>query len=209
MPSAAHTHAFAPAAASLRRSRLAWESTVRVLPGHWYAQTARRISCFSWTRVGSRARCTSSANSRGRSSTGTPAKVAVQASVSTVSRPCDSTAAPLMRLCRAIITEQPDLRDRLCLCLLLDYGLRKGALQAVQFKHFDHRRKRLTIFTKGQKVRELPLPHRAFWHDLEHHILDISAQPSHYLLCTQRTIPRVGVRRYPEKPMSGHAAHDW
>jgi integrase len=110
---------------------------------------------------------------------------------------------------RAIISEQPDLRDRLCLRLLLDYGLRKGALQAVQFKHFDHQRKRLTIFTKGQKVRELPLPHRAFWHDLEHHILDIEAQPSHYLLCTQRTIPRVGVRRYPGKPMSGHAAHDW
>jgi hypothetical protein len=70
MPKAAHTHPFAPAAASLRRSRLAWESRVRVLPGHWYAQTARRISCFSWTRVGSRARCTSRANSRGRSSTG-------------------------------------------------------------------------------------------------------------------------------------------
>jgi hypothetical protein len=31
---------------------------------------------------------------------------------------------------RAIITDQPDLRDRLCLRLLLDYGLRKGALQA-------------------------------------------------------------------------------
>jgi len=110
---------------------------------------------------------------------------------------------------RAIITEQPDLRDRLCLRLLLDYGLRKGALMAVQFKHFDHQRRRLTIFTKGQKVRELPLPHRGFWHDLEHHILDTEAQPSHYLLCTQRTIPRVGVRRYPTKPMSGHAAHDW
>lgn len=58
-------------------------------------------------------------------------------------------------------------------------------------------------------MRELPLPHRAFWRDLEHHILDIGAQPSHYLLCTQRTIPRVGIRRYPYKPMSGHAAHDW
>jgi hypothetical protein len=109
---------------------------------------------------------------------------------------------------RAIITEQPDLRDRLCLRPLLDYGLRKGTLMAVQFKHFDHQRRRLTIFTKGQKVRELPLPHRALWHDLEH-ILDTKAQPSHHLLCTQRTIPRVGVRRYPAKPMSGHAAHDW
>ena len=40
-------------------------------------------------------------------------------------------------------------------------------------------------------------------------VLDVEAQPAHYLLCTQRTIPRVGVRRYPAKPMSGHAAHDW
>ena len=101
---------------------------------------------------------------------------------------------------RAIIAEQPDLRDHICLCLLLEYGLRKGALQAVQFKHFDHQRKRLTIFTKGQKVRELPIRHRTFWHDLEHHILDAGAQPAHYLLCGQRTIPRVGVRRFPEKP---------
>jgi hypothetical protein len=62
--------------------------------------------------------------------------------------------------------------------LLLDYGLRKGALQAVRFKHFDHQRRRLTIFTKGQKVRELPLPHRVFWHDLEHHILDIGPPTS-------------------------------
>ncbi|TMK24947.1 MAG: hypothetical protein E6G62_06855 [Actinobacteria bacterium] len=59
---------------------------------------------------------------------------------------------------RAIIAEQPLLRDRIALRLLLDYGIRKGALLAVQFKHFDHQRRRLTIFTKGQKVRELPIP---------------------------------------------------
>jgi site-specific recombinase XerC len=59
---------------------------------------------------------------------------------------------------RAIIAEQDSRRDRIALRLLLDYGLRKGALRAVQFKHFDHQRRRLTIFTKGQKVREMPLP---------------------------------------------------
>jgi site-specific recombinase XerD len=49
---------------------------------------------------------------------------------------------------RAILNSQDSLRDTLALRLLLDYGLRKGALQAVQFTHFDHQRKRLTIFTK-------------------------------------------------------------
>jgi hypothetical protein len=67
---------------------------------------------------------------------------------------------------RAIISEQSELCDRIALRLLLDYGLRKGALKAVQFKHFDHQRRRLTIFTKGQKVRELPIPHAPFWLDV-------------------------------------------
>lgn len=61
---------------------------------------------------------------------------------------------------RAIIAEAEDLRDRIALRLLLNYGLRKGALQAIQFKHFDHPRRRLTMFTKGQKVRQLPIPSR-------------------------------------------------
>lgn len=110
---------------------------------------------------------------------------------------------------RAIVASQPDLRDRIALRLLLDYGLRKGALKAVQFKHFDHARKRLTIFTKGQKVRELPIPHAAFWFDLERHLLDVEAQAQHYLMCRQRTIPRAGVRRFPDKQMGDHGMHLW
>src|SRR5215469_5045887 len=50
----------------------------------------------------------------------------------------------------AILASNPDRRDRIALRLLLDYGLRKGALQRVQFAHFDHQRRRLTIFTKGE-----------------------------------------------------------
>jgi site-specific recombinase XerC len=120
---------------------------------------------------------------------------------------------------RAIIAEQDSRRDRIALRLLLDYGLRKGALRAVQFKHFDHQRRRLTIFTKGQKVREMPLPDPAFWMDLERHILDVQAEPADYLLCAHRTIPvgkpdedghrRVELRFFHDKPMSGHGAHKW
>jgi integrase len=120
---------------------------------------------------------------------------------------------------RAIVAEQESRRDRIALRLLLDYGLRKGALRAVQFKHFDHQRKRLTIFTKGQKVRALPLPDPAFWLDLERHILDTHASPADFLLCAHRTIPvgkpdengrrRVELRFFPDRQMSGHGAHKW
>jgi integrase len=82
------------------------------------------------------------------------------------------------------------------------------ALKAVQFKHFDHRRRRLTIFTKGQKVRELPIPHAPFWLDLERHIIEVEAKPDHYLM------PRMKgngakVTRDPTKPMGIHGMHSW
>src|SRR6185312_11915223 len=57
----------------------------------------------------------------------------------------------------AILAGQESFRERICLRLLLFYGIRKGALCAIQFKHFDHNRRRLTIFSKGGKIRELPI----------------------------------------------------
>jgi integrase/recombinase XerC len=110
---------------------------------------------------------------------------------------------------RAIIASQEDRRDRIALRLLLDYALRKGALRKVQIKHFDHQRKRLTIFTKGEKVREVPIPHPEFWNELERHILDVGAQPGHYLLPRQKRIPRAGLRRFPTEPMGVHGLHNW
>src|SRR5690349_8203356 len=68
---------------------------------------------------------------------------------------------------QAIIASAESLGDRLALRLFFDYGIRKGALRAVQFKHFDYQRRSLTIFTKGGKVRQMPIPHGAFWTDLE------------------------------------------
>lgn len=110
---------------------------------------------------------------------------------------------------RAVIASADDLRDRLALRLLFDYGIRKGALRVIQFKHFDHQRKRLTIFTKGRKVRELPIPQPAFWMDLERHILDVQAKPAHYLMCLRKTIPRAGVRTFPDRALSSTALHRW
>jgi len=120
----------------------------------------------------------------------------------------------------AIVASQPELRDRVALRLLLDYGLRKGALQQVQFRHFDHQRRRLTIFTKGERIRTLPIPSRAFWLDLERVLLDLEARPEHFLMARQKAIPRgrpdpaTGKRqsvleRFPEKPMGAHGLHDW
>lgn len=122
----------------------------------------------------------------------------------------------------AILADGPEpghlFRDRVALRLLLKYGLRKGALRATQFKHFDHHRRRLTVFTKGGKVRELPLVDQALWNDLERLILDIGAEPQDYLLCRQKSIwrgyepdgsSRFERKAYSEKPMGVHGMHDW
>lgn len=110
---------------------------------------------------------------------------------------------------RAILASAESLRDRIALRLLLDYGIRKGALQKVQFKHFDHQRRRLTIFTKNQAVRTIPIPDPAFWMDLERHILDEEAKPSHYLMALAKPIPRAGIRRFPDRAMASTTLHRW
>lgn len=110
---------------------------------------------------------------------------------------------------RAIVASAESLRDRIGLRLLLDYGIRKGALQKIQFKHFDYQRRRLTIFTKGSKVRAMPIPEPAFWTDLERHILEVKAQPDHFLMCLIKPIPRAGVRRFPDRALSSTALHRW
>ena len=109
---------------------------------------------------------------------------------------------------RAIIASQEELRDRIALRLLLHYGLRRGSLLAIQFKHLDFNRRRLTIFAKGGKVRELPIPQPAFWHDLERHILETQAEPHHYLMQARWANRRSQISK-PDRPMSAHAAHKW
>jgi site-specific recombinase XerD len=110
---------------------------------------------------------------------------------------------------RAIIASQPEVRDRLALRLLLDYGLRKGSLRAIQFMHFDHHQHRITVFAKGGKVRLLPIPSKPFWHDLERYIVESQANPADFLMCQQKFIPGRGVWRYPDKPMGSTGLHNW
>lgn len=109
---------------------------------------------------------------------------------------------------RSIIASQDELRDRLALRLLLDYALRKGSLKQVQFKHFDHVRKRLTIFAKGGKVRNVPIPDPAFWHDLGRLILDTGAEGHHFLMPQMRG-NGASKRAFPDKPMGDHGLHSW
>lgn len=115
---------------------------------------------------------------------------------------------------RAILA-QNDRRDRLALHLLLKVGIRKGALQGVQFRHFDHAQKRLTIFTKGGKVQTVPVVDPAFWDELGRHIIDWEAQPNEYLLCRRTVRPnrhKPGekfVTEYRDQPMGVHGLHRW
>ncbi|MEA2361674.1 MAG: hypothetical protein QOD71_819 [Thermoleophilaceae bacterium] len=91
---------------------------------------------------------------------------------------------------------------------LLVYGLRKGSIRQVRFKHFDHVRRTLTVFAKGGTVRALPLPDPAFWNDLERLILDTGAEPSHFVMPGRRG-NRPGTRLVPDTQISNHALHDW
>lgn len=108
---------------------------------------------------------------------------------------------------RAILAAADEQRDRIALRLLLDYGLRKGALRAVQFKHFDWQRRELLVFTKGAKIRSLPLPDPKLWTELERLTLEWEAKPSDFLMCLIKPIPRAGVRRFPARQMSSTALH--
>lgn len=127
----------------------------------------------------------------------------------------------------SIIANGPDpdnlRRDRICLRLLLIWGLRKGALRNVQFRHFDQGRKRLTIFTKGGKVYELQMSSDPdLWDDVAKHQLEIEADPTHYLLPRHKTVMRFRgydgagkaiqdrlEREYPEEQIGEHGAHNW
>lgn len=130
---------------------------------------------------------------------------------------------------RAIIANGPSpdpkymYRDRVALRLLLDWALRKGALNAIQYRHFDRPRKRLTIFTKGEKVFDKIIYDEGFWHDLDLAQMALGAEADHYLMCSHRTLNRfAGYDRATGKPlstrteldklekgMSSRALHDW
>jgi integrase len=68
-------------------------------------------------------------------------------------------------------------------------------------------------------VREIPLPSKPFWNDLERYLVETEAKPSHYLMCKQKMIPygapdeqgrrSVRYRYFRDTPMGTHGMHSW
>lgn len=81
-----------------------------------------------------------------------------------------------------VLAAQPYLSDRLGCTLILRYGLRRGGLANVQFKHFDFERRELTVHTKGGRIYKLPVPDEAFWRELGALGLEIQAHPDDFLI---------------------------
>lgn len=121
-----------------------------------------------------------------------------------------------------IFTDGPDpdhlFRDRCCLRLLLKYGLRKGALRNIQFKHFDRHRRCLTVFTKGEKIRTLRIKDEGFWKDLARLRRDVDPEDTHYLLPRRKWVfwkydqngKALGrFVSYPAEPSGEHGTHNW
>jgi len=120
-------------------------------------------------------------------------------------------------------TDKYMYRDKIALRLLLEWALRKGALRAVQYKHFDRPRRRLTIFTKGEKVFDKVIPDDAFWEELDLAQMALGAQPEHFLMGSRSTLNRFAgydkktgekkiEKRFldkPEKALSAAATHHW
>jgi len=123
--------------------------------------------------------------------------------------------------CEKILVSQNSLRDKIACRLLLHYGIRKGGVRSIQFKHFDHNRRLLSIFTKGEKWQTIPIPGEfrkvvgydqdrdeplvqrwpnPLWQDLERYILEIEAQPEFFLMHSERTV----WRGYDDKGDSKH-----
>lgn len=109
-------------------------------------------------------------------------------------------------------------RDRIALRLLLDWGLRKGALRNLRYGDFDVSRRTLVIRTKGGKIRELRIVTEGIWRDLELAKLRHSAEPHHYFMPRMKAIwrgysddgsSRFEQKAYPDKQMGEHGAHDW
>lgn len=94
-----------------------------------------------------------------------------------------STFTPEQR--QAIRETTRDTRYLIAVRLLLDYGIRKGALANVRVEHFNPTRHELVIFTKGGRIQELRLPDPSIWEGLAAIQSEPGAQPSDYLLCAQ------------------------
>jgi integrase len=87
-----------------------------------------------------------------------------------------------------ILAANTPARDQIALRLLLFFGIRKGALRGVRLDHFDVEKRRLTVFTKGEKIHTLPIvDDDTIWQLLA----DLREPGHHYLLPKQKNRKRI------------------
>lgn len=92
----------------------------------------------------------------------------------------------------AILDANREPHNQIALRLLLHFGIRKGALLGIRFEHFDKERRKLTVFTKGEKFHTLPIVSDTIWELLE----QLDEPDHHYLLCRQVLRKRVSPSRH-------------
>lgn len=89
-------------------------------------------------------------------------------------------------LVETVVTAQTYPADGVGCALILKYGLRKGAVMAVQRKHFDFERGLLTVHTKGRRIYPIPIAEAWIWRRLGELDLD-GWRDDDFLLYTQST----------------------
>jgi len=108
-----------------------------------------------------------------------------------------------------------NVRDRLALIVLLDYGIRKGELTGIQVRHLDLRRRTLTVFGKGQKHRVLPIRGRVVLTAEEYLLTDLpdpvsrQPEPDDFLVYSEHRNKYGVYRATPKEPMPSQTLHNW
>ena len=86
-----------------------------------------------------------------------------------------------------LVAAQSYIADELGCILLCRYGLRRGALANIKFKHFDPSRELLTVYTKGSRIYPIPIVDRSFWLKLEALKIEEGLNSDHFLMYRQDT----------------------
>lgn len=114
-----------------------------------------------------------------------------------------------------LISSAPTARDRLCLILLLDCGVRRAELAGMRVRDIDLGRRNLIVFGKGAKAREIPMRGRIVLAAEEYlleplHFLDRQPEPDDFLLYPEKRNPdRLVYWADPKKACAMNTVHRW
>lgn len=116
----------------------------------------------------------------------------------------------------AIVAATTTIRDRVCVLLLLQTGIRKGELRNLQVRDVDLRERLILVRRgKGSKARRVPI-RGAIVRALDEYlmfdpVLERTPEPDDYLLYPSRKANQhsTGVGPNPKKAMAQSTAHTW